>query len=175
MAERDGIAIDLDINAALAEFKRVGSVLSVAQILGLIGDRYLAWIDENFRREGIESPWAPLRPNTVAARRKGSKKILQDTSTLKKSANKKVVADLLRVGFASKVAEWHHFGTDPVDFGPKTKKALRFITTDGVTFAKFVRHPGLPARPLLPSKSVAGKIASDVVEASIRKATRRAR
>lgn len=57
--------------------------------------------------------------------------------------------DTLRLGFngdwESKLAFWHHNGTEPYLIEPLKKRALSF---GGIT-VKRVNHPGLPSRPLV--------------------------
>ena len=47
----------------------------------------------------------------------------------------------------------HEFGgtTRPHDIYPRNKKSLRFMGSQGETFARFVKHPGskIPARPFI--------------------------
>ena len=111
----------------------------------------------NFKREGRPKRWARLRPNTVAGRRKGSKRILQDKGMLRMSVISRAAPDnvyqmgrdYLKMGTKSKIASFHQEGTPPYDIVPKNKSFLRFMTTSGYVFSKLVHHPGLPARPLV--------------------------
>lgn len=148
--------------------------------LGITG---MKWVDENFKQEGsllAEGKWKRLSRNTVAGRRKGSSRILQDTGTLKKSFTYKVVNGGALVGTESQIAVFHEEGTSgpyvitpkekmalkfPMSGGYKTPKSIkligvkghyakRFQKTGGVAgkfrFAKKVWHPGLPKRRMLP-------------------------
>ena len=113
--------------------------------------------DQNFKRQGRPKGWARLRPNTVAGRRKGSKRILQDTGMLRLSVVSRAAPDnvyqmghdYLKMGTKSKIASFHQEGTKPYDIVPKNKSILRFMTTSGYAFSKLVHHPGLPARPFV--------------------------
>lgn len=134
----------------------------------------LNWINKNFQSEGgMVGGWAPLRPGTLAARRGGSGRVLQDTGLLRASFIPRWTSEGASVGSAMKTALWHEEGTDPYVIRPKRPGgALRFIgaTKSGVktktlrsgrtitlryakgdyVFAKEVHHPGLPARRMLP-------------------------
>ncbi len=140
------------------------------------GIQLLNWIDRNFRQEGALTgrPWAKLSPNTIAGRRKGSSRILQDTGGLKSSFTERHDANGVRVGTAKEISLYHQFGTRPYEIRPKNAKALAFTMAGGgravkaafssintkrtfrkgqkLTFAKFVNHPGLVARPMLPTE-----------------------
>lgn len=112
---------------------------------------------ENFQREGRPRKWKKLSPNTVAGRRKGSSRILQDRgmlklSTLSKSAPgniRRFAKNSLTMGTRQKVAPWHQWGTKPYVIQPKSKKVLSFMTASGRVYVKRVNHPGLTARPFV--------------------------
>ena len=133
------------------------------------------WIDRNFQQEGgLAGGWRSLKPNTLASRRKGSGRILQNTGLLRASFlpawdDKRAV-----VGSAQKVSLWHEKGTKgspetPYPIRPKklggvlafqvasksgvrtkTLKSGRRLTlpfAEGkMAFARLVMHPGLPIR-----------------------------
>ena len=111
----------------------------------------------NFKNEGRPNRWKQLSPNTVAGRRKGSKRILQDKgrlrmSTLSKSAQGNIThfsKDSLKMGSRLKIAPFHQYGTRPYTIVPRNAKALSFMTAGGRIFAKRVKHPGLNARPFV--------------------------
>lgn len=112
---------------------------------------------ENFKREGRPKKWKALSKNTVAGRRKGSSRILQDKGLLRLSVMstaaagniRKVSKDSLKMGTQQKTAEWHQFGTKPYVIQPKSKQALSFMTASGRVFVKKVNHPGLVSRPFV--------------------------
>jgi phage gpG-like protein len=113
--------------------------------------------DLNFREQGRPRHWKRLSPNTIAGRRRGSARILQDTGRLKMSTMAKGAEgnlyrqgkDYLKMGSRLKIAPHHQYGTQPYDIVPKSAKALRFMTVEGIRFAMRVRHPGLDARPFV--------------------------
>jgi len=165
--------IKIDARDAIRELSRVSIALRPSDLLNVIGDRLLFWMDSNLQKAGAEVPWAPLRPNTIAGRRSGSSAPLQDTGRLRQSANKKVQVTQVKVGYSSKVAPFHHIGSKAHIIRPVRARMLRFMTTDGQVFRHSVRHPGLPRRRLLPSDGLAGEMARTEVDAVLRKATRR--
>lgn len=165
----------IDVSRAQARLAKLGRGLDTHTMLTAIGFRLLKWVDDNFKAGGIEHKWAPLRPNTVAARRKGSSAILQDTGRLKQSFVQKVDRESVTVGSSLLLAEWHHYGTRPYEIRPKRAKALRFVTAGGVVFSQVVHHPGLPARPLVPSEHAAGEVSRGVVEALVNRAVAEAK
>lgn len=141
------------------------------QMLSAVGLRILRWVDDNFKREGIEIKWKPLSPNTVAGRRKGSSKILQDTGRLKNSFSFELQpgGGSVRVGTNLEYAKYHHYGTRPYTIRPVRARVLAFAIGGGMAFARQVNHPGLPSRPLIPSVKTAARLAKETIEAAINK------
>ena len=82
--------------------------------------------------------------------------------------------DEVRVGTQDPKAEWHHRGTRPYAIDPVRRKFLVFQTVQGPVFARHVDHPGLPARPLLPSRRLAGDLAGETLQGYLREVLRRA-
>jgi phage gpG-like protein len=164
------ITIRIDTSQAERKLARIGRELNKRGLLKAIGLRQLRWIDQNFQQEGrMAGGWVPLSPNTVAGRRLGSSKILQDTGKLRMSFNSRLEGeDTLWVGSQLDVAEWHHFGTQPYDIRPVNAQALSFVTTNGRVFAKFVHHPGLPARRMLPTQDEAKEMGVSILDAYVR-------
>lgn len=148
----------------------------------------LNWVTRNFRSEGAltGTPWAKLSPWTIASRRKGSSRVLQDTGGLSRSFTIQASNDQVAVGTAMDIAKYHQSGTGT--FGPTGKpyiirpvnaQALAFNAPSNVQggnigrvkaafsslnsqktfkkgqrllFTREVIHPGVPARPMLPTK-----------------------
>jgi len=163
--------VEIRADDAIRELQRVGLAFNVGHLLDVVGDRMLSWADQNFQAAGAEFPWAPLRPSTIASRRKGSSAPLQDTGRLRQSVTKQVLGESVRIGYGVETAAWHHFGTSPYLIRPTRARALRFVTTEGVAFAQIVRHPGLPRRRLLPSEPLASQLATAEVDAIVERAT----
>ncbi len=173
------VSIQISLNGDIVlrdTIQRIASaVADRTELHRRFGIQLLNWIDRNFRQEGALTgrPWAKLSPNTIAGRRKGSSRILQDTGGLKSSFTERHDASGVRVGTAKEVALYHQLGTRPYVIKPKNAKALAFPMAGGgravkaafssrttqrtfrkgqkLTFAKFVNHPGLVARPMLPT------------------------
>ena len=158
------IGIRIDDRAFKRQLRDLGKFFGdEATVLSAIGDRHLSWIDENFRKAGAERKWPPLSPNT----RGGSSQPLRDKGRLAASFVKKVSGDRVDVGTEDKRALWHHEGTDPFTIRPRNRKVLRFAVVGGFAFARFVEHPGLPERPLLPTDALGEQLAVETVEAAI--------
>lgn len=180
-----GVHVHMEgLNDLTRKMKQLDTSFSRRKYLDMIGIKLLNWSNEQFKTggkaEGRILRWRKLRPNTVASRRKKSKKILQDTGRLRMSFVYKVhhSAQWVDMGTADKRAPWHHHGTRgpyPIPRTPKTgKKAIRFMTPSGPRFAKQVMHPGLPARPLTPTEAngrrMATIILNDYVDRTLKKA-----
>ena len=135
------------------------------------------WIDRNFQQEGgLVGGWKPLRPNTLAGRRKGSGRILQDTGLMRASFLPAWDDQKAIVGSADKKSLWHEKGTKPYPIDPKkpggllwfnvatrfgirtrTLKSGRRLTlpfAEGrLISARHVDYPGLPSRRMLPKQA----------------------
>jgi len=165
-----GIEITVDTAQLRVAIDKIIAAMGLDTLLSLIGKRQLAWIDQNFKDQGTENKWKALRPNTVVGRRMGSSSILQDKGLLKNSFTDVVIGDAVHVGTANQISKYHQDGTAPYDIRPKTKRALAFMTVGGRIARRGVHHPGLPARPMLPTSAVAERIAIDTLEQAIDKA-----
>lgn len=143
-------------------------VIDAKNLLNLIGTDQLSWVHLNFRQGGAEKAWHPLSPNTIAQRRGGSSRPLRDTGRLEQSFNSELNGNRVRVGTNLQIAPFHHYGTRPYTIRPRAGKMLTFKTPNGRRFAKVVHHPGLPARPLIPSKSLAERLAVRSIDNAIK-------
>lgn len=170
-----GFTLDLkvEVEDVKVRLERFGKAFNEPQILNAIGNRMLKWINDNFKAEGLEEKWAPLAESTIAARRRGSKRILQDTGDLRKSFVKQVGTGFVRVGTEDKKAKFHHEGTGPYEIHAKRFPVMTFLISKGqFRSAKKVFHPGLAKRPLLPSEETANELATGVLQAILDKAER---
>ena len=173
-----------ELKETAKEMEKIGAKFALRDYLKLIGNAVFGWVDKNFKTEGKApgryAPWQKLKPNTIAGRRKGSKKILQDTGRLRQSYVSKVhrSAQWVAIGTKDKRAQWHEYGTKPYRIYPKRKKLLKFSVVknsknpSGFAFARMVRHPGLPARPMLPSEQLGEKMAIDVLDTYVNHITK---
>jgi len=167
-----GNKTQVDVSGAVKKLERLGIVFDKFELLNAIGSRHLKWINDNFEQEGRLQPsggWPTLSENTIANRRLGSSRILQDRGRLKQSYYKKIIGDhAVWVGSNEKTAEWHQNGTSKYIIKPKTKKALKFRTAKGSIVRKQIQHPGLKKRPMLPTKVIGKKLGITIIEARIR-------
>ena len=65
------VDVSVDIKPAQQAMLALGGVFQQQPYLALVGQRLLAWVNQNFVQHGAEIPWAPLSPNTIASRRGG--------------------------------------------------------------------------------------------------------
>lgn len=132
--------------ALLDASKRIGNMLPLYQDIGAYMERST---DQRFAQEVDPDgrAWRPLSPNTLASKR--NSKILNETGQLRDSLAYEASRREVVIGFADKKARWHQFGTRPYTIVPKNARMLRFMTPGGPAFASQVRHPGIPARPIL--------------------------
>lgn len=185
------IQIDISADTGQAEEKlsKLRRAFERPVFLGLVGERLLAWVNENFRKGGAETPWELLSANTIAGRRGVGWEMqpLRDTGRLAQSFVYRVFPEEVWVGTEDAKAVWHHLGTEPrtittqppgrpsrtVSISRRTSRpyrrpgALMFMTPAGPVFRRSVHHPGIPARPLLPSKDLARRLAQGVLEAYV--------
>ncbi len=138
--------------------ERFGSPEVLRELHTRWGIRALNWVEMNFRQQGAltGSPWAKLKPSTIANRRKGSSLILQDSGALKRSFKMVASAASVSVGSPLFYAEFHEEGrTGPWAIRPrKANGFLAFRGTDGrMVYTRLVNHPGYPARRMLPRQS----------------------
>src|SRR5437867_6431093 len=170
------VDVSVDIKPAQQAMLALGGVFQQQPYLALVGQRLLAWVSENFVQHGAEIPWAPLSPNTIASRRGGGvgAQPLRDTGLMAQSADYEVGQGSVTMFYASEKAKWHHFGTRPYTIRPKHRKGfLRFtVAGKGIVYSRVVHHPGLPARPLLPSQILAERLATNVLTAYLEEVTR---
>lgn len=148
-----------------------------AELHRRLGIQALNWVDQNFRQEGAltGAPWRKLSANTVAGRRKGSSKVLQDTGQLRMGFNMRFDNASARVGSPSEIAPHHEFGTRPYEIRPKNRTYLAFPAVSGQPLKKAftfpsrerkfakgtpfvftkgpVHHPGLAQRRMLPRRT----------------------
>ncbi len=162
--------ISLDDREMKKKIARVQNAIGSRNMMDGVGLRHLKWVNDNFVSRG-GGQWAPLSPNTIAARRKGSSVPLQDTGNLRKSFAHKVAffGSSVTVGTKNKIAEYHHTGTRPYTIKPVRAKMLFFMTANGPVVARSVRHPGLPRRPLIMDENEGKKLAVGIIEAFLKK------
>ena len=146
----------LDLLKSLTQ--RFGSPEVMRELHSRWGFRTLKWVEMNFRQQGAltGTPWAKLKPSTIANRRKGSSLILQDSGALRQSFVMNASATSVSVGSPLFYAEFHEEGrAGPWVIRPRKRGGvLAFRGTDGkMVYARVVTHPGYPARRMLPRQS----------------------
>lgn len=127
-------------------------------ILKLIGLRLTSFVTRQFETHG-DGKWAPLRASTLANRARGGAQPLQDTGRYRQSfvaeSDQNTFVEVGTNDFRGKI---HELGTKPYVIRARGR-ALAFKTAQGeVIFRKAVNHPGVPARPVLPTKAVAERL-----------------
>jgi phage gpG-like protein len=107
------------------------------------------WSGDKNSWHGGNLPWRPLRPSTVAARRKSGEgaQILRDTKILQNSITYSASSEGAVIGTNIEYAVWQNFGTGPYIIKPKKKKALYFAGLKHPV--RQVKHPGLPPRSFM--------------------------
>jgi len=135
------------------------ALVTPAQLLGSIGESLLRVNDER-HAQGLApdgTRWAELSPLTQQTKRRPQ--MLYENGDLLRFQYQ-VQGDSVAIGTTDWKAIFHHNGTRPYVIRPKTAKALRFA---GI-MRKQVRHPGLPARPLVGFPDSDRRLTEDVVE-----------
>lgn len=196
-----GVGIKVDIRGA----RQVANLMR--RVRGLVEDnrqelhlrwgiQTLNWVTRNFAAEGAMTgaPWRKLSPNTIAGRRKGSSRVLQDTGGLKNSFTLNATSTEVAVGTEKQIALYHEEGTGtygkrgsayPIvpknpggvlafrmaEGGSRVKASFSSIATQRtykkgqmITFAKSVMHPGVPIRRMLPKR---GEILPTILKTTI--------
>lgn len=164
-------SILLGTAAVKAKLQRVEKFLRSRKGLEIAAEHILNRVGVGFRRgmdPASKKPWKRLRPNTIAGRRKGTSKPLNNTGLLRASFTRGGRNNIYRfrgsaalvIGSSRQEAVFHNFGTrGPYKIRPNRKKSLRFVVAGKTgakrrgggfwAFAKEITHPGLPARPML--------------------------
>jgi phage gpG-like protein len=169
---------DIELNA-----DHLTSVLEVVRREIATPKQMLVSLGESLQRVNLDrhnaglapdgSKWKELSELTLKEKRKGG--ILNKTGDMLNSFNYKIQgSDTLRLGFngnwESKLAFWHHNGTEPYLIEPLKKRALSF---GGIT-VKRVNHPGLPSRPLVGFPVSDQQLTTNVLEDHLTAVLRRA-
>lgn len=160
-------------------FHLVRDAFDPAVLLTAIGARFTSYIDESFRTQGRGS-WRPLSFLTLLFRR-GGEAALQNTGRYKQSFvtetdNRTFVevgTNLMTPNGKFSLGKIHELGTKPFIIRPVNKKVLAAQATGSaggrmagwIFFGKEVHHPGIPARPVLPTQVVADKLAQETIDA----------
>ena len=179
MAENTGISVEVKgLRETQQMLRRLATAAGRGGGSSALHARYAViasqWIDRNFQSQGaMAGGWRPLKPNTLANRRMGSGRILQNNRFLQASFLPKWNENEAVVGSAVFYSKFHEEGVPHTwEITPKKGKYLWFkvATRFGVRtitrksgrkltlpFAEGhlirtekVTHPGLPQRRMLP-------------------------
>lgn len=174
--------IQIDTTVGQAKLTRLLKAVEPRTLLDLIGGRLLSYVDESFRTRG-RGHWAALSPLTLLLRKHGGDMPLRDTGEYAQSYTKAGGAlktdqrTYVEVGSNRKTASGiplaniHEYGTGPYTIRVRQARVLAAKTRAGawLFFGKEVQHPGIPARPVLPTKAVAERLVQDVVDGMLKK------
>ena len=171
-----GFELRLDTKEARRKLSRLINLIDVSELLQAIGNRHVKWMDDNLKKAGLDSPHREMAASTIAARPKRTssrhfssrwRSRLSQSMTGRLIGTRAVVA-----GTEDEFAEIHQEGTGPYTIRPAKGRMLRFRTAQGIVFAREVKHPGIPARPILPTKQTAERLAQGILDAVLKKVVR---
>lgn len=190
------LQIKVDSREASGTVQRLMTVMSPDAVLKNVAQWLVAYISESFSGEGTGPlhsrysglpRWAPLAQGTLETRKRGGNKALQDTGEYRKSWTGQVGHDnpaprtdrntYVEVGTSmTPLAFWHEYGTGMHGAGrgwylieAKNKKVLAARLRSGGyrVFGRYVKHEGVPARPVLPTMAAAESGLKDLLEAML--------
>jgi phage gpG-like protein len=124
---------------------------NVKQIAAAVGGCDRAMAEAVARAMGIENDLTVGHITKNKLRQRGPTTLGVVSRTLSRSirATKPVISGSgvsSSIGTNVKYAGAHEYGSKPHIIRPRKAKALRFSGPNGLVFAKFVNHPGTPAR-----------------------------
>lgn len=168
-----GLSLVIDHGVVLAALKGLGSEMTNERVLKVLGIRFLDHVNESFRTRG-RGTWRPLAPSTLALRTRGGDAPLQDSGDYRKSFVQEIGPDYVEVGSNQKtrsgapLGEIHEFGTRPYTIRAiRDKRGLMARTRGGkwMFFGREVHHPGVSARPVLPTLGEASTTIQETIAA----------
>lgn len=174
------LRIEVDMTNARSRLGKLEVAVGPKTVLKVITQRLVAYIDESFKTRG-RGAWRPLAASTLALRQRGGDVPLQDTGEYRKgwtgqidpsAPNPPALTDdetFVEVGTASGLARWHEYGTAPHQITAVNRKTLAARMRSGgyMVFGKTVNHPGMPARPVLPTAADATRLLQATVQAML--------
>lgn len=173
--------INLEIQGAddTKIYRLVSDAIAPRVVLAAIGARFVSFIDQSFRTAG-RGHWRPLASSTLQLRKHGGDAILQDSGRYKQSFVPESdsttfveVGTNLKTESGASLGKIHEFGTGPYTIRAKRARMLAAQTRGGgwLRFGVEVHHPGLPARPVLPTKEEAEVLAVQTIDAMLTRIT----
>ena len=169
--------INVSVNTHLATVKiqRLLASTDAETILNVAGARIMSYVDESFTTRG-RGRWRPLAPLTLAMRRRGGDVPLQDTGRYRQSfvsrTDNKTYVEIgsnIKTATGLPLSRIHEYGTGPFIIRAINKKVLAAQARSGewFFFGKQVTHPGIPPRPVLPTKAVAIRLLRETIDAML--------
>lgn len=194
------LTVKVDSIAPRAMLERLSEALGAPVVLRLLGARMMSYVDESFRTRG-RGKWRRLAWGTLALRKRGGDEPLQDTGMYKQSFTMETddssyveVGTNFRTKGGISLGKIHEGGTKPYVIRIRTKRVLAAKIGSGahgagehgpvmllrsrqsarwLFFGKEVNHPGVPARPVLPtSESEAAAVLLPTVEQALERAVK---
>ena len=170
--------IDMSVVINRLDLDRLLEAVKPAVVLKVIGMRLAEFVDESFRTRG-RGGWRPLAASTLALRLRGGDDPLQDTGRYKQSFISETdsttyveVGSNLKTESGISLPAIHEHGTEPYPIYASAGKLLAAKTRAGtwMIFGRKVNHPGIPARPVLPTEKEAEMVLKPVVEGMLERA-----
>lgn len=182
------IGVHINFAAGHAKLDYLLETIKPKTILDLIGARWLSYIDQSFTTRG-RGAWPPLAQSTLDMRERGGNAPLQDRGTYRadwtvKQTDSKTfltIGNNIKTAGGIPLASIHEGGTGPYVIAARRAKVLAAKTRFGswFFFGKQVNHPGLPARPVLPTAAEAERMAvttiNEMFEITVKNADAKAR
>ena len=181
------VTINVTTLAAREKIERLAKAVGASVILKVIGLRLLSYVDQSFKTHG-RGAWRPLAPLTLAMRTRGGDQPLQDTGRYKQSFVRDIggragpgtdyetddrtfveVGSNVKTPSGIPLGKIHEHGTRPFVIRVKQARTLaaRLRSGQWINFGKQVNHPGIPARPVLPTAATAERLVVETVEEMI--------
>lgn len=171
------VTISLDSIIGQRKLEKLKAGIRPDIITSAIGGRLMSYVGESFDTRG-RGEWAALSPLTLLLRQRGGDVPLQDIGKYKQSfvqetdnATYVEVGTNIKTDTGISLGKIHEFGTGPYTIRVRRAKGLAAKTRSGqwLHFGKEVNHPGIPARPVLPTKEVGERLVREVVEGMLQK------
>ncbi len=170
--------IDMSVVINRLDLDRLLEAVTPTAVLKVIGMRLAEFVDESFKTRG-RGGWRPLAPSTLALRTRGGDAPLQDTGRYKQSFVSETdshtyveVGSNLKTENGTSLPGIHEHGTGPYTIRVKRARMLAAKTHAGtwMIFGREVHHPGIPARPVLPTEKQAEEALRPAVEGMLERA-----
>ncbi len=168
----------MDVVIRRADLDRLLAAVQPAVVLKIIGMRLMEFVGESFKTRG-RGGWRPLAASTLALRARGGDVPLQDTGRYRQSFVSETdsstyveVGTNLKTASGIPLAAIHEKGTGPYTIRVNRARVLAAKTRAGtwMIFGREVHHPGIPARPVLPTVPQAEQILKPVLEGMLERA-----